>query len=173
MNVRSSLLFLIGTYLLSLAAHGEPLAVGAPAPNLVAKTQAGEDIDLGKAFATGATLVYFYPKADTPGCTKQSCNLRDFREDLAKAGLRVLGVSLDDVAAQKAFADKYELPFDLIADADGKVTEAFGVPVKAGRFASRQSFLICDGKVIWHQPNASPASQAQDALAALHASQKS
>lgn len=168
MKVRLILLSLASS-LFSFSARAEPLAVGSPAPALTAKTQNGQDLNLGEIFQKGATLVYFYPKADTPGCTKQACNLRDFREDLAKAGIRVIGVSLDEVAAQKAFEQKYELNFDLIADADGKVTQAFGVPVKLGKFASRQSFLIRDGKVIWHQPAATPASQAQDAIAALQA----
>jgi thioredoxin-dependent peroxiredoxin len=166
-------LLLSAATLLSCSAHGEPLAVGSAAPALVAKSQNGQDIDLGEVFKKGVTLVYFYPKADTPGCTKQACNLRDFREDLAKAAIRVIGVSADQVPAQKAFEEKYKLNFDLIADADHKVIDAFGVPLRMGSFASRQSFLIQDGKVIWHQPNANPATQAQDAIAALAAAKKS
>lgn len=165
-------LLLSATALLSCSVHGEPLAVGAAAPALVAKTQNGQDLDLGEIFKKGATLVYFYPKADTPGCTKQACNLRDFRDDLAKAGIRAMGVSADQVPAQKAFEEKYKLNFDLIADADHKVIDAFGVPLRMGNFASRQSFLIQDGKVIWHQPNANPTTQAQDAIAALAAAKK-
>ena len=154
---------------LTLRAAADPLPVGSPAPSLMVKTQAGQELDLGKVFHEGVTLVYFYPKADTPGCTKQACNLRDFRKDLLKAGIRPIGVSADSVSDQKAFEEKYQLNFDLIADADAKVIQAFGVPVTMGRFASRQSFLIRDGKVVWHQPKANPSTQAQDAIAALAA----
>lgn len=143
--------------------------MGSPAPALVVKNQNGEDLDLGAAFQKGVTLVYFYPKADTPGCTKQACNLRDFRDTLRQAGIRVIGVSGDEAAAQKAFDEKYKLDFELVADASLEVINAFGVPLRLGKFASRQSFLIRDGKIIWHQPNANPSTQAEDALAALAA----
>ncbi|MEO1858015.1 MAG: peroxiredoxin [Rubritalea sp.] len=143
-----------------------PLEVGADAPKLIAKDQDGKDVDLAAKFARGLTLVYFYPKSDTPGCTKQACNLRDAFENVRAAGIEVIGVSADKPTQQKAFASKYQLPFTLLADSDAKVMQAFGVPARAGRFAARQSFLIKDGKVIWVDLKASPASQSQDAIAA-------
>jgi peroxiredoxin Q/BCP len=147
-------------------ASAAPLAVGADAPKLTAIDQDGKDVDLGAKFASGLTLVYFYPKADTPGCTKQACNLRDEFEDVKAAGIEVLGVSGDKPAQQKAFATKYKLPFTLIADSDTKVMKAFGVRAMAGKFAARQSFLVKDGKVIWVDLKATPKSQSQDAIAA-------
>lgn len=145
---------------------GAPVEVGDPAPLATAPDQDGNSVNLADLYARGPVLVYFYPRADTPGCTAQACNLRDNFADLQAAGITVVGVSLDSVAAQKAFAEKYELPFTLLADTGRDVTRAFGVPVN-GRSAARQSFLMRDGKVVWRNLSASPRRQAQDALAAL------
>ncbi|RFC46496.1 MAG: peroxiredoxin Q/BCP [Verrucomicrobia bacterium] len=147
----------------------EPLQPGADAPALKVLDQTGKEIDLGAEFKTGVTLVYFYPKADTPGCTKQACNIRDQKALLQDAGIKVFGVSADTVQDQRAFSDKFTLPFPLLADKEGKVIAAFGVPTNERGFAQRQSFLIKNGKVIWHQPKANPVTQAEDAIAALKA----
>ena len=143
-----------------------PIEVGASAPRIAATTDSGAHLDLGEVYDAGVVLVYFYPKADTPGCTKQACNLRDAYEALEESGISVLGVSIDDVSAQRAFKEKYGLPFILIADADGDLVDAFGVPHR-GRYAQRQAFLIADGLVVWRDLQANPTSQAEDALAAL------
>lgn len=165
-------------YFLSLAALGlfspvlslaAPLEVGADAPTVKTVDQKGNSVDLGKELSEGISLVYFYPKADTPGCTKQACNLRDAFEDVKKAGIKVFGVSADTPEAQLAFAEKFDLPFTLLADKAGEVIAAFGVPASDRGFASRQSFLIKDGKVIWRDLKANPTTQAQDALAAAKA----
>ena len=110
--------------------------------------------------------MYFYPKADTGGCTAQGCSLRDAYADLTAQGVKVVGVSTDAVAAQKAFREKNRFPFPLLADTDKKVTAAFGVPTTLG-FASRQAFLFKDGKLVWRDLKASTAQQAADVLAAL------
>ena len=144
-----------------------PLEEGVTAPTLSVRDSENEVIELSEVYEAGPTLVYFYPKADTPGCTAQACNLRDSFEALTDAGIQVLGVSADGVQAQAAFKEKYSLPFTLIADPDTKLIDAFGVPTKMGRFASRQSFLIVDGKVAWRDLRASPKRQSEDALAAL------
>jgi len=150
---------------LGLSAHAEPLAVGAPAPDITGLDQDGKTVKFKDNYAKGPTLVYFYPKADTPGCTKQGCSLRDSWAGLQAKGIQVLGVSEDKVDAQKKFHDKFSFPFSLIADNDGKVAEAFGVPTTAG-FAKRQSFLIKDGKVAWNMLKASTDTHAADVLAA-------
>jgi len=72
-------------------------------------------------------VVYFYPKDDTPGCTKEACSFRDSYADFKKAGVTIIGISPDKVASHKKFKDKYELPFTLLADPDHKVCEAYGV----------------------------------------------
>ncbi len=144
-------------------ASAEVLALGAALPAVEQKNQDGEVVKLAEAGAKGYTLVYFYPKADTPGCTKQACSLRDSYATLTEKGVRIFGVSTDKVAAQKAFKAKYKLPFDLLADHDGKVVDAFGVPKTMG-FAKRQAYLFKDGKLVWSDTSASTDKQAEDVL---------
>ena len=127
-----------------------PLAVGAAAPVLTAKDQDGKAVNFKDTYAQGTTLVYFYPKADTPGCTKQGCSLRDNWDALKAKGVQVLGVSGDKPEAQKAFRDKFTFPFPLIADDDGKVAAAFGVPAMKPGIFKRTSFLVKGGKIVWN-----------------------
>ena len=143
-----------------------PIETGAALPAATAKDQDGKDVKLAEAGAEGWTLVYFYPKADTPGCTKQACSLRDAYATLTEKKVKVFGVSMDDVAAQKAFQEKYKLPFPLLADKEGKVADAFGVPHSMG-FAKRQAFLFKDGKLVWRDLEASTDQQAADVLKEL------
>jgi peroxiredoxin Q/BCP len=160
---------LLGALALGLTSllHAEPLAVGAAAPRLTATDQDGKAVDLGALYDHGYVLVYFYPKADTPGCTAQACSLRDAYEEFTKQGVTVVGVSVDPGDAQKAFQQKYTLPFILLADPEHKVVDAFGVPLSTKGFASRQAFLIKHGKIVWCDLKASTAQQAADVLAAL------
>ena len=125
-----------------------PLVVGEPAPKLTALDHAETPLNLGSLFTQGLTLVYFFPKADTPGCTAQSCSLRDAFGDLTRAGLAIVGVSGDRPAAQRKFREKFRLPYPLVADFDGRVAEAFGVPTLLG-MPARRSFLIRDGRIVW------------------------
>lgn len=153
---------------LKIMSHAEPLDVGAKAPDFVVQDHNGSDVNLAEIYKKGVTLVYFYPKADTPGCTAQACNLRDSFEELTKKGIQVIGVSADKPEAQKKFKEKYNLPFTLIADHDVKLIKAFGVPLIVGKFlASRQSFLVKDGVVVWRDLKATPKQQAQDAIKAV------
>lgn len=147
----------------------DPLEVGADAPKVKTEDQKGKPVDLGEELAEGLSLVYFYPKADTPGCTRQACNLRDAFEEVTKAGIKVFGVSADTAEDQLAFAEKFEIPFTLLADKKGEVIAAFGVPANPKGFPARQSFLVKDGKVIWRDLSAKPDTQAQDAIAAAKA----
>ncbi len=151
--------------LFSHAGEGERVKPYA-APVVEAQDQDGKTVKLEDYYKKGITLVYFYPKASTPGCTKQACSLRDAYEELTKKGVQVIGVSMDNVESQKKFQDKNKLPFTLLADSDGKVVKAFGVASTLG-FASRQAFLIKDGQVIWHDKKASTSEQAADVLRVL------
>jgi peroxiredoxin Q/BCP len=163
----------VGSFLaLSLFAHGEPLAVGAPAPVLTAVDQDGKQVNLKEVYAKGPTLVFFYPKANTGGCTKQACSLRDDWKTLQEKGVQVIGVSKDNSADQKSFEEKNQLPFRLLADTDGKVAAAFGVPV-VGNVTKRQSFLIRDGKIVWNMiEKTSTATHSADVLKAVDATAK-
>jgi len=144
------------------------LEVGSPAPDAVAVDQDGKTVAFADVYAKGTTLVYFYPKADTPGCTAQACSLRDSFASLTGKNLQILGVSRDTPEAQKKFREKYQIPFSLIADKDGKVSEAFGVGGILGLPVSkRQSFLIRDGRVVWISPNAKTGEHAAEVQAAL------
>ena len=122
----------------SFGAKADELVEGAKLPTVTVNDQDGQAVELATAGGQGWTLVYFYPKADTPGCTKQACSIRDSYASLTGKGIRVFGVSTDDEAAQKAFHEKYKLPFTLLADKDKKVLAAFGVPSTMG-FAKRQA----------------------------------
>jgi peroxiredoxin Q/BCP len=149
---------------------GEALEIGKNLPVVEAKTQANATVKLNEAAAKGWALVYFYPKADTPGCTKQACSLRDAYEELTRQDVKVFGVSTDTVAEQKAFADKFKLPFTLLADKDAAVVKAFGVPtMKGDSFAKRQAFLFKDGKLVWRDLKASTDQQAADVLKVIKA----
>jgi peroxiredoxin Q/BCP len=152
---------------ITLKARAEPLEVGAKAPAITAPDENGKPVDLGKVYSHGLTLVYFYPKASTPGCTAQACSLRDNIADLKNLGVTVIGVSHDTAEAQKKFKDKYNLPFTLIADHDGKVIQAFGVPTIAFGIANRQSFLVKDGKVVWRSLSAQTKTHADEVRQAV------
>jgi thioredoxin-dependent peroxiredoxin len=162
----------MGLFSMFNAGRAEPLTVGAAAPAVTGVTDTGETLNLGAVYPKGYTLVYFFPKADTPGCTAEGCSLRDAYQDLSDKGVTVIGVSADDVAAQKAFRDKYHFPFRLLADKDRTVINAFGVPVREipaiGSMAARQSFLIDKGgRIVWRDLKASTKQQAADVLEAL------
>lgn len=151
------------------AACSEPVAVGAKAPAVSALDQGGNTVKLAEVYAKGTVLVFFYPRANTPGCTAQACSLRDAFEVLADKGVQVIGVSTDSVERQKAFKKEHHLPYTLLADTEGEVCKAFGVPTRA-TFAARQAFLIKDGHIIWRDLSASTDEQAKDVLKALEAS---
>ena len=167
----SRILIVLALLLPGFGALAEPLDVGAAAPKITATDQEGKTVDFGELYKKGYVLVYFYPKADTPGCTAEACSLRDDYEQLTDKGVTVVGVSADPESAQKAFKEKYTLPFTLIPDPGLKVVDAFGVPRTGnplmGEKASRQSYLIKDGKVVWRDLKASTGKQAADVLAAL------
>lgn len=124
------------------------LQTGVEAPLFTAKTQNGEPISLD-AFRGQTVALYFYPKDDTRGCTKEACSLRDGNKQLEDEGIQVIGVSADSVASHEAFADKHGLPFPLVADPDGDIIDAYDVAGRAGR-AKRVTYLIDADGVIQH-----------------------
>lgn len=162
------LLFLSAFLAMFSFSSAETLNVGDPAPVVSGTTETGDTLNLADAYKTSPyTLVFFYPKAFTPGCTAQSCSLRDGYEKLAKLGVTVIGVSTDSVETQKKFKDEYRLPYTLIADTDKTVLKAFGQ--NALLFASRQAYLIHDGKIVYADTKGSTKQQSADILKFLGA----
>lgn len=122
--------------------------VGDKAPLVMGKTEKGKTWKLADATGKKIVLLYFYPKDDTPGCTKEACGFRDSIGDLKKDGVEVIGVSFDNEESHQRFIEKHNLNFPLLADTDGKIADAFGVRVPGKNVARRVSFLIGkDGKI--------------------------
>jgi peroxiredoxin Q/BCP len=144
--------FLMLSALLTFFARlgAEPLKIGDPAPVISAKSDDGSTINLGDVYkANHYTLVWFYPKALTGGCTKQGCSLRDAAADLKAKGVAVIGVSTDTVEKQKEFKDVNHFPFPLLADTDKAVMKAFGQSGTLG-MASREAYLVDrSGKIVY------------------------
>lgn len=144
-------------------------AVGEMAPNFRLQDQKGEWHDLDQYRGRWVTL-YFYPKDDTPGCTTEACAFRDNIFAFEDMGAAVLGVSLDDVESHGQFAEKYSLPFSLLADLDGATAKNYGVLSDFGGFkvAKRETFLIDpEGRVARHYPRVNPGNHSEEVLAEL------
>jgi len=118
------------------------VGVGDRAPNKTLKDQHGTEVSLASLWARGVVVLYFYPKDDTPGCTAQAKGFRDEYEDFLAAGAQVVGVSSDSVESHRAFAQKYRLPFTLLADRDEGLRRAFAVPSTLGVIAGRVTYVI-------------------------------
>ena len=122
------------------------VTVGKPPPDFTTKDQDGADLKLSALKGT-PVVVYFYPKDETPGCTKEAKDFRDSWKDLEKKGVVVIGISTDSADSHKAFAKHHGLPFHLVSDESGTIAKSFGVPNRMG-FLGRQTFVIgADGNV--------------------------
>ncbi len=143
------------------------LQLGSPIPNISATAQDGSQVSFPEQAQSGYLLVYFYPKAMSPGCTAQACSLRDSYTELQNRGVKILGVSVDPVASQSEFKEKDHLPFTLISDVDHRVSNAFGVPLIKNSLDSRQAYLFKQGKLVWFDTHAATDKQARDVLAVL------
>ncbi len=149
------------------------LEPGTQAPDFTLPDQDGNPVSLS-AFRGQTVVVYFYPKADTPGCTTQACGIRDHRGDYEAAGAEVLGVSPDTVEAQRKFAGKHGLDFTLLADPDHEVAELYGVWGEKKMYGktymgvARATFVIdADGTIAHVIPKVSPKTHDETVLAAL------
>jgi len=141
-----------------------PLRAGDPAPDFALSDQNGKTVHLAELLGKRVVL-YFYPKADTPGCTKEACSFRD--APLFAADVVVLGISKDSVAAQRKFAEKLRLGFSLLADADGAVIKAYGVDGLLG-YAKRRTVLVDSrGRIGKALDNVNAAVHAADVAEAL------
>ena len=147
----------------------EEIREGDPAPGFELKDQDGQLHSL-EDYRDKWVAVYFYPKDDTPDCTTEACEFRDEIFAFKELDCQVLGVSLDDEVSHKAFADKFSLPFPLLADTDGTTSEAYGVKTKmfGMTVAKRQTFLIDpDGHIAKHYAKVDPDTHAQQVLSDL------
>ena len=146
---------------------------GKPAPDFTLSSDAGQDVSLSDL--RGRTVVlYFYPRDDTPGCTKQACGLRDVYGEIQERGATVLGVSPDTEASHVKFREKYDLPFPLLADPDHQVAELYGVWVEKNNYGKksmgikRSTFVIdAEGNVASAMLGVSPDGHADKVLTAL------
>jgi len=145
-------------FLLSFVAPGmiavasEPFAVGDVAPEFELSDQSGQLHSL-EDYRDQWVVLYFYPKDGTPGCTTEACEFRDNIFEFKRLNAQILGVSLDDVESHQRFAENHDLPFPLLADVEGKVSEAYGVKTRmfGMKMAKRQTFLISpDGTLAKH-----------------------
>jgi peroxiredoxin Q/BCP len=142
--------------------------VGDQAPDFSAAASDGTTVTLSDLVGQGNIVLYFYPKDDTPGCTKDACGLRDSITDLKGLNAIVLGVSFDSVESHKKFIEKYNLPFRLLADTDKKVAKAYGIADDHTPLAPRVTFIIGkDGKIAYVNPKVNPAAHAAEIRAAL------
>ncbi len=142
-----------------------PLAVGTDAPAFTAKDTNGNTVSLSD-FAGKTVVLYFYPKDDTPGCTKQACSFRDAQSQYQGKDIVILGVSADDEVSHQAFTQKYNLNFPLLADSDKSLIKAFDVD--GGGYAKRVTYVIDPSGKITHVDSAvNTTTHASDILAAL------
>jgi thioredoxin-dependent peroxiredoxin len=148
------------------------LQAGAPVPNVTAEDDMGTPVrlrDLGKK----ALVVYFYPRADTPGCTNETIQFTELSPKFVKKGVTVVGVSRDTVAAQAKFKAKYDVSFALLADVDSAICDAFGVIVEKNMYGKkslgiqRSTFLIRDGVVTKVWPKVKVEGHAAEVLSSL------
>ena len=131
-----------------LAQQSKTPKVGDKAPLIEGKNQDGKTWKLADEVGKKVVLFYFYPKDDTPGCTKEACGFRDQISDLKKENVEVVGVSFDSSESHQKFISKCNLNFPLLADTDGKIADAYGVRMTGRNMARRVSFLIgLDGKI--------------------------
>lgn len=149
------------------------LKEGSKAPDFTASNQNGEKIKLSNLKGTRVVL-YFYPKDDTPGCTKEACSFRDAEDVFAAKGIKVFGVSTDDERSHQKFISKFSLPFDLLADTDKKIVEKYGVWGEKSMYGKkymgtfRKTFLIDEaGKIVKIFDKVKVAEHAEEVLEAF------
>jgi thioredoxin-dependent peroxiredoxin len=142
-----------------------PLSVGATAPDFTVKDTNGNTVKLAD-YAGKPVVMYFYPKDDTPGCTKQACSFRDNYQQYLSQGITVFGVSMDDEASHQKFTEKFSLPFPLLADTNGAITKAYDV--EGGGYAKRVTYVIDgSGKIANVFTTINTESHATDVLAEI------
>ena len=137
---------------------------GQQLPDVEFVTEGGEKLSAGDLEGE-KTVLYFYPKDDTPGCTKEACAFRDRMSDYERAAIRVYGVSLDSPESHRRFREKYNLNCPLLTDEDGRAADALGVLRESGKSANRVTFLLdSNGRIARVYPEVSPETHADEIL---------
>lgn len=126
------------------------LKVGDTAPDFTLTSQSGLPVNLRDFRGKKAVVLYFYPKDDTPGCTKESCAFRDQYEVFKAAGAEVIGVSADSPESHQQFAAKYQLPFILLSDTGNQLRKLYGVPATLGLLPGRVTYVLDDQAIVRH-----------------------
>jgi peroxiredoxin Q/BCP len=158
--------------LLDFLGGGEPsVKVGDRAPDFSLPDAHGRPVNLADFRGQRPVVLYFYPKDDTPGCTKEACSFRDQFEDFKAVGAEVIGVSSDSSESHQRFAAKYSLPFTLVSDQGGQVRKRYGVPATLGLLPGRVTFVIDASGVVRHVFNSQMQAtrHVEEALATLRA----
>lgn len=172
--IRLNFLILCLALIVPSIALTESVGEGDPAPGFELRDQNG-DLHSLEDYRDKWVALYFYPKDDTPGCTTEACEFRDNIFAFRELGCQVLGVSLDDEVSHKEFAEKYSLPFPLLADTEGVTASAYGVKSKmfGMTIAKRQTFLIDPaGQIVKHYEKVDPDEHTEQLLADLRALQE-
>lgn len=129
------------------------IQVGDKAPDFSLPSQSGEQVQLSDRLGEKVVVLYFYPKDETPGCTKEACAFRDSHEVFTDAGAEVIGVSSDSVDKHASFAEHHKLPFTLLADKGGAVRKSYGVPAALGVLPGRVTYVIDQSGTVRHVLN--------------------
>jgi peroxiredoxin Q/BCP len=126
------------------------IKIGDRAPEFTLQSQDGTNVNLADFLGKKSIVIYFYPKDDTPGCTKESCAFRDSYEIFKEVGAEVIGISADSVESHQRFKNKYQLPFILLSDKDNKVINLFGVPPTLFILPGRVTYVIDKEGIVKH-----------------------
>jgi peroxiredoxin Q/BCP len=170
-NILPGLIALLPLFLLMSDARTDELSIGQLAPDFELQDQDNRLHSL-EDYRDSWVVLYFYPKDGTPGCTTEACEFRDNIFAYRDLNAHILGISLDDVASHRAFAEEHGLPFPLLADVDGDVAKAYGVKTRRFGFtlAKRQTFIVDpDGRIAKHYARVKPASHSAEVLGDLEA----
>jgi peroxiredoxin Q/BCP len=158
--------------LLDIFSGGGGVKVDDEAPDFALPDRSGKTVRLSDYRGKKAVVLYFYPKDDTPGCTKEACSFRDQYQDFQDAGAEVIGVSSDSESSHAKFGEKYRLPFVLVSDKGGAVRKRYGVPATLGLLPGRVTYVIDKSGIVRHVFNSQlqatqHVAEARDALGRL------
>ncbi len=159
-------LILTGVFMFGIGTAQADVKVGDKAPDFKAASSDGTEVHLQSLIGKAPIVLYFYPKDDTPGCTKEACGLRDDFAAFRKLNAMVFGISYDSVESHRQFIDKYKLPYALLSDPDHHVSKLYGAASLL--WAKRMTFIIDKaGRIAWLNPAVDPTKHSAELQAVL------